>query len=63
MDRNSEEMKIEVFGKPKTYKLLQKFEFNSDRKKMSVVVKDEASGLVILYSKGADLAIFDRLST
>lgn len=29
---------------------------------MSVVIQDEASGLIILYSKGADLAIFDRLS-
>ena len=31
-------MKIEVFGKPKHYKLLQKIEFSSERKKMSVIV-------------------------
>lgn len=30
---------------------------------MSVVIQDEVTGLIILYSKGADLAIFDRLST
>jgi len=63
MDRNSESMKVEIFGKEKTYKLLQKFEFTSDRKKMTVVIQDEQTGLIILYSKGADLAIFDRLST
>jgi magnesium-transporting ATPase (P-type) len=55
-------MQIEVFGRPRTYRLLQKFEFTSDRKKMSVVVQDERTGLILLYSKGADLAIFDKLS-
>lgn len=33
-------MKVEVFGQIKVFKLLQKLEFTSDRKKMSVVVKD-----------------------
>jgi len=63
IDRTSESLKAEIFGKEKSYRLLQKFEFNSDRKKMSVVIQDESTGLIILYSKGADLAIFDRLST
>ena len=56
-------MMIEIFGQPKTYRLLQKFEFTSDRKKMSVVVQEPTTGLILLYTKGADLAIFDRLST
>lgn len=56
-------MKVEIFGKPKIYRLLQKIEFSSDRKKMTVVVRDEETGLITLFSKGADLAIFDRLST
>ncbi len=30
---------------------------------MSVVVQDPQTGLIILFTKGADLAIFDRLST
>ena len=38
LDRDSETMKIEVFGKKKAYRLLQKFEFTSERKKMSVIV-------------------------
>lgn len=58
LDRDSESLQISIFGRKKTYRLLQKFEFTSERKKMTVVVKDEATGLIILYSKGADLAIF-----
>ena len=38
IDRNSESMTIEIFGRKKTYRLLQKFEFTSERKKMSVVI-------------------------
>ena len=40
LDRDSDSMKVEVFGQIKVFKLLQKLEFTSDRKKMSVVVKD-----------------------
>lgn len=29
---------------------------------MSVIVQDEESGLIVLFCKGADLAIFERLS-
>jgi len=56
-------MKVEIFGKVKEYKLLQKLEFTSERKKMSVVVKDMDTGVLLLLTKGADLAIFERLST
>jgi phospholipid-translocating ATPase len=55
-------MKLEIFGKVRTYRLLNKLEFTSDRKKMTVIVQDEESGQIILFCKGADLAIFDRLS-
>lgn len=63
LDRNSDTMKVEIFGKIKEYKLLQKLEFTSERKKMSVVVKDPDTGVVMLLTKGADLAVFERLST
>lgn len=36
-------------------------EFNSDRKRMSVLVRDPDDGLVKLYVKGADSTIVDRL--
>ena len=36
-------------------------EFNSDRKRMSILVRDPDDGLIKLYTKGADSIIIDRL--
>jgi magnesium-transporting ATPase (P-type) len=41
------------------FKLLNIFEFNSDRKRMSVIIKD-GNGQIRLICKGADSAIFKR---
>ncbi|KAL6864919.1 hypothetical protein ACP4OV_016070 [Aristida adscensionis] len=46
----------------RTYKILHVLEFNSARKRMSVVVKDE-EGKIFLFSKGADSIMFERLSS
>ncbi|KAL1833903.1 hypothetical protein ACET3Z_003554 [Daucus carota] len=43
------------------YKLLNLLEFNSSRKRMSVIVRDE-DGHIFLFCKGADNIIFDRLA-
>ncbi|KAJ6812932.1 putative phospholipid-transporting ATPase 4 [Iris pallida] len=43
------------------FKILNLLEFNSKRKRMSVIVQDE-TGQIILLCKGADSIIFDRLS-
>ncbi|XP_020598834.1 probable phospholipid-transporting ATPase 4 isoform X2 [Phalaenopsis equestris] len=43
------------------FKILNLMEFNSERKRMSVIVQDE-TGQIILLCKGADSIIFDRLS-
>ncbi|XP_071921511.1 probable phospholipid-transporting ATPase 4 isoform X1 [Coffea arabica] len=43
------------------YKLLNLLEFNSARKRMSVIVSNEA-GEIFLFCKGADNIIFDRLA-
>lgn len=47
---------------PLKLELLKKIEFNSDRKRMSILVRDPADGLIKLYIKGADSIILDRLS-
>jgi magnesium-transporting ATPase (P-type) len=47
-------------GTIKKYKLLHVIEFNSDRKRMSVVVRD-ADGRVLIVCKGADSIINARL--
>ena len=62
LDRDSNSVTISQFGKKKNYKLLQKLEFTSDRKKMSVIIEDENTKTIFLICKGADFAIFERLS-
>ena len=37
-------------------------EFNSDRKRMSILVKDISDGYYKLYTKGADNIIKERLN-
>lgn len=50
-----------AFGKPMDYKLLRRMDFNSDRKRMSVLLEDPNDGKIKLYIKGADSIIKDRL--
>lgn len=45
------------------YEVLDTLEFTSDRKRMSVVVKDCKSGKIMLLSKGADEAILPCVNT
>lgn len=45
----------------RTYKILNVLEFNSSRKRMSVIVKDE-DGRILLLCKGADSVMFERLA-
>ncbi|KAL8035266.1 hypothetical protein ABFX02_12G086200 [Erythranthe guttata] len=45
----------------RTYKLLNVLEFNSTRKRMSVIVRDE-EGKLLLLCKGADSVMFERLA-
>lgn len=43
------------------FELLNVLEFNSTRKRMSVIVKDP-EGKIYLYCKGADSAMLDRVT-
>lgn len=52
---------IEVMGQPERYIPLRVLEFNSTRKRMSVVVRSP-EGRLILYTKGADSVIYARLA-
>ncbi|URE48278.1 E1-E2 ATPase [Musa troglodytarum] len=45
----------------RSYKLLSVLEFNSTRKRMSVILQDE-EGKLLLLSKGADSVMFERLA-
>ncbi|XP_050068000.1 phospholipid-transporting ATPase ID isoform X5 [Anopheles maculipalpis] len=50
---------IEVMGRTEEYELLSILDFNNVRKRMSVVLR--RNNTIILYCKGADSVIYDRL--
>ncbi|RLN67268.1 hypothetical protein BBJ28_00014759 [Nothophytophthora sp. Chile5] len=50
-----------IQGQPMSFEILNVLEFNSDRKRMSVIVRNP-DGSLVLYCKGADDVIFDLLS-
>ncbi|KAF9223068.1 phospholipid-translocating P-type ATPase [Gyrodon lividus] len=60
--KSKDAIDIEVLGQPERYTWLKTIEFNSTRKRMSVIVR-APDGRVILYCKGADSVIYERLST
>jgi phospholipid-transporting ATPase len=43
------------------FEVFRKMEFTSDRKRMSILIKDPEDGHYKLYSKGADSIIKERL--
>ena len=45
-----------------SYRILKTFTFSSERKMMSVIVKRESDGQVIIYTKGADALLLPRIS-
>jgi phospholipid-translocating P-type ATPase (flippase) len=57
---HSEVMKVKIGTEEKDFKVLHVLEFSSDRKKMSIIVKEEEK--VKLYIKGADSEIKKILS-
>ena len=59
--KSKDTVEIEVLGQPERYTLLHTLEFNSSRKRMSVIVR-APDGRIILYCKGADTVIYQRLS-
>lgn len=52
---------IEVMGQSERYTQLKLLEFNSTRKRMSVIVRNP-DGRIVLYTKGADSVIYERLA-
>lgn len=52
---------VEALGKETTYKVHATLEFNSDRKRMSIILQDPDDGKIMLFCKGADSMIIERL--
>lgn len=60
VQKSREGIDIEIMGQPERHVLLQMLEFNSTRKRMSVIVRNP-QGQLVLYCKGADSVIYQRL--
>ncbi|KYR01098.1 transmembrane protein [Tieghemostelium lacteum] len=54
-------MELRVNGELRRYQLLSTMDFNSERRRMSVLVRDLETLKIFLFSKGADSVMIDRL--
>jgi magnesium-transporting ATPase (P-type) len=61
------EVKLDVttngVEKEVVFPVFRKMEFNSDRKRMSIILRDPLDGLIKMFTKGADSIIKSRLDT
>uniref|UniRef100_A0A383WKY7 Phospholipid-transporting ATPase n=1 Tax=Tetradesmus obliquus TaxID=3088 RepID=A0A383WKY7_TETOB len=61
VSRTTEQVKVDIRGALHTYDILATLEFNSDRKRMSIIVRTPQDRLM-LFCKGADSIILSRLA-
>lgn len=61
LERTRDGVTVDILGKPVTFEVLCTLEFNSSRKRMSVIVRMPESGKIMLFCKGADSVIYSRL--
>jgi phospholipid-translocating ATPase len=54
---------VRFFGEQKKYDLLHTLDFDSNRKRMSVIVRSIETGQLIVFSKGAEDSIFSKCKT
>ncbi|XP_044541284.1 phospholipid-transporting ATPase IK [Gracilinanus agilis] len=60
LSRTQDTITTSELGVERTYQVLAMLDFNSSRKRMSVLLRDP-EGTIRLYTKGADTVIFERL--
>uniref|UniRef100_A0A8C8RVK1 Phospholipid-transporting ATPase n=1 Tax=Pelusios castaneus TaxID=367368 RepID=A0A8C8RVK1_9SAUR len=60
LSRTQDTITVSELGTERTYQVLAMLDFNSVRKRMSVLVRDP-EGKIQLYTKGADVVILERL--
>lgn len=59
--REPDTISIDILGQVRTYKIISILPFDSDRKRMSIVLQQEGiEDSAIVYTKGADVIIFQR---
>ncbi|OZJ05334.1 hypothetical protein BZG36_01593 [Bifiguratus adelaidae] len=63
LGREQDKVTLEAMGERKQFVLLNVLEFNSNRKRMSVILRStEGEGRLVLLTKGADSVIYERLA-
>ncbi len=64
LSRKANSLTIDILGKEYTFEILNVLEFNSTRKRMSVIARRpvELGGGIVLFCKGADNVIMERLA-
>ena len=58
ISRDSETIKIQLNGQMEQYGIIKIFEFTSERKAMSIVLKHPTQDRAICFVKGADSSVF-----
>lgn len=58
--RDHQTIEIQIFDKTEKYEILKVLNFNSVRKRMSIIVRKEGTKDIKMYTKGADDVIFSR---
>lgn len=61
VSRDATSITVKIFNEIEVYDLLKVFEFSSERKMMSVVVKSRSNGQVMVFAKGASDGMATRL--
>ncbi|KAJ3218785.1 hypothetical protein HDU67_004033 [Dinochytrium kinnereticum] len=60
LKRRDNVVDVDLLGESRSYTILNVLEFNSDRKRMSVIIR-RPEGQLVLLVKGADSVVFERL--
>jgi phospholipid-transporting ATPase len=61
-ERRNTEIVVDVLGTEYVFEVLQIMEFTSDRRRMSVILRNPMTNQIVVYSKGADSIMMARLS-
>ncbi|KAI9247690.1 hypothetical protein BDA99DRAFT_525768 [Phascolomyces articulosus] len=60
--REKDTVIMDALGELRNFTLLNVLEFNSTRKRMSVIIRSQQDGSIVLLCKGADSVIYERLT-
>lgn len=64
LGRDSKALKLKILdNEPEIWEILVEFPFDSHRKRMSLIVRNQKTHQILLLTKGADTSVFPRIKT